>query len=629
MQRPSLVLVIPAWLAACGPTSSSPGDGGPGPDAASPDAIASDARPGDAGPGSDAVTPDGSTACLDPALPDVLAILTGGGADHAVTGPRGVLSGTAPALIAGAATERVTVNDDDRGVAFDPATGRWSWHGPLAAGANALSVRAHSAAGWAGPMTTTLTLGGAPAPEPDADLAATDHTVGAWFFSWFTGDPAWECSSPWWPVDGFAAWDGSVAWAKGQLLDMMDANLDVVGFQFDTKDPTLPWGVRWTNVERSLEAVRELLEEGYRPPRVIPFLDTAIVNALHHDATGQDIDVSTEAGRAELYDYLHVFFTAVDTFLGDRYRDAALATLAGRPMIAFWHTDTGSIVGGSNDFVLDLKARFLAEHGVTPYVIGHPNHFAQWAATDEVTLMFGPPAHFHQGGRDGAGEETINLTPGFWNPISNAWYLPRLGGSNYDTAWATAQGRRDQARHLYIDSWNETGEGSGVFAALLSTYTAADTGSCGTWVYRHDDSFAADASRHYIDVTAAQAAAWNDVPEDDALFLAHDLPATLRAGERRLATVVVRNTGDRAWTGAAGDALRATAGAALVDLAVLPLSDALDEIPDYGGLFRGRPRAFTVELRAPCEPGNHGLVLQLHRGAVPFGEALTWAITVE
>ena len=234
-------------------------------------------------------------------------------------------------------------------------------------------------------------------------------------------------------------------------------------------------------------------------------------------------------------------------------------------MIAFWHTDTGSIVGGSNDFVIDLKARFQAEHGVVPYVIGHPNDFSQWAATDEVTIMFGPPAHFHQSGRDGAGLETINLTPGFWNPISNDWYLPRQGGVNYDTAWATAQGRKDQARHLYIDSWNETGEGSGIFAAQLSSYGASDTGSCGSWVNLHADSFASDSPRHYIDVTATQAAAWNDV----------------------------------------GEAVT------------------------YGRLFRGRTRTFRLELAGACEPGGWTLQLRMARDGTPYGATIEIPVNIE
>jgi hypothetical protein len=297
-------------------------------------------------------------------------------------------------------------------------------------------------------------------------------------------------------------------------------------------------------------------------------------------------------------------------------------------MVAFWHTDTGSILGGSNDFVLDLKARFQADRGVEPYVIGHPNFWSQWSATDEVTLMFGPSSHAQRVGWDGAGKETMNITPGFWNPVSNTWYLPRAGGVSYDAAWGTAQAARALVDHLYIDSWNETGEGSGIFAALVRSYTAADSSSCGTWVNRHDEAWG-PTPRHYIETTATRAALWNDVPEDDAALVAHDLPATLAQGERRLVTVVMRNAGDRAWTAGAGDGLVVTQGTSwAVDL-VDAVDDARDEVAQYGGLFRGRPRAFTFEVTAPCVPGSHGLGFRMARGGgAGYGAPVSHAVTV-
>jgi hypothetical protein len=574
------------------------------------------------------VEPDANLACVEPPLGRVLAIHTAGGQDFTTASSRVVLTGTAPDLVSGVPTERITVNGSQGGVLFDATRGRFSFQGALAQGANSFQVRAEGGAQVSAPVEITVTLGGAPTAEAVPSAGGTDHRVGAWLFPWFTGDTGWECSSPWWPATGFASWDGSVAWAKGQLLDMMDANLDWAGVQYDTKDASLPWGVRFTNVVNVIEATRELLDEGYRPPLLIPFVDTAIANQLHLDAYGTNIDVSTEAGRAELYDYLHHFFAQTDAILGPRYSDAAIARYEGRPMVAFWHTDTGSIVGGSNAFVLDLKARFLAERGVEPYVIGHPNFWSQWPDTDEVTLMFGPSSHSQRVGWDGAGKETMNITPGFWNPISNPWYLPREGGVHYATAWAAAQAARALVNHLYIDSWNETGEGSGLFAALVRQYTASDSGSCSTWVHRHDESWG-PSSRHYIETTAAQAALWNDLPEDDAVLVAHDLPASLPQGARRLVTVVMRNAGDRAWTAGGGDSLRVTQGTSFaVDLAD-PIEDSRDEIPYYGGLFRGRPRAFTFEVTAPCAPGSYPLSFRMAKaGSTYYGATVTHTLAV-
>ena len=38
-------------------------------------------------------------------------------------------------------------------------------------------------------------------------------------------------------------------------------------------------------------------------------------------------------------------------------------------------------------------------------------------------------------------------------------------------------------------------------------------GSCGTWTYRHDESWGPTA-RHFIRTTADNAARWNDTPDD-------------------------------------------------------------------------------------------------------------------
>ncbi|MBI5494734.1 MAG: hypothetical protein HY904_06865 [Deltaproteobacteria bacterium] len=560
------------------------------------------APPADAAAPADAAVPVDAGACTPGALATGFTLQTGGGQPFSTAAPRVVLSGTLPADVGGTAVDAVHVNGSTRGTALDLGRRRWSWQGALEPGDNAFSMVARGGANASATLTTTVTLTAAPAAETAPAFGANEHYVGSWFFTWFTGDPAWECSSPWWPVAGFSAWNGSPEWARTQLLDMMDAHLDLVGLQYDTKDTTLPVGYRAQNVFNVMTAYRQLLEEGRRPPRMAMFLDTAILAALHKDRTGADLDVSGEPGRAEFYDYLHVYHSQLNTILGARWRDAAVATWGGRPILAFWHTDTGSIVGASSAFVADLKARFQAEFGVEPYLVAHPNLWSQYADTDEITQMFGPPQHFFEVGHDGAAHPTINITAGFWNPVSNPFYLPRLSGTNYDNAWAAALARRGAVRHLYIDSWNETGEGSGLLDAVPVNHDVTDTGSCGTWVSPHADGWG-PSSRHYIDVTAARAAEWNDNPEDDAELLVHDLPLTLQAGEVRAATVVVRNLGDAAWTAASGHGLRAGG------ISTAPVVD----LPAGARVVRGDVHAFPVVLAAPCTAGTVAVPLAMEK----------------
>jgi len=588
-----LIVLTLVW-AACGDDAASM-DGGTTRDAANLDVpVGADSEP---------ITDPCSTILGTPTIPTTLSIQTNGGADFTTASPWLVLTGTSAAT-----GGPITVNGSERAVRRDASLSTWSWLGPLEAeGENTFAVT-----DGADTRMIHVTLSTPPAAERAATFGAGAHFVGSWLFSWFNGDTSWECQSAWWPVDGFAAWDGSIAWARAQILDAMDAGIDVLGLQYDTMDPTLSWGRRFTNLQNVLRAWRELLDEGYRPPRLMMFLDTAIVNELYRMETGSDLDVSTAAGRDAFYEYVQTFEGELASIFGPRFIDAARARYDDRPMLAFWHTSSGSITGASEAFAADLKARYMADYGVEPYVVAHPNDWRTFTSTDEVTQMFGPPMHFFQSGRDGAGKPTINITPGFWNPTSNPFYLPREGGTHYEDAWTTALAHRAESDHLYIDSWNETGEGSGLFAAQPRSYGASDRGSCGTWINPHDEAWGADA-RAYIRATAARSAEWNDLPDEDATLVAHDLPAHLAPGEWRLVTVVMRNTGDRAW----GEETTLGLASASEGLVRAPSSPTpARAIPPYAGVARGMPEAFTFPIAA-CASGD--ITLQLRGPAGLFG----------
>lgn len=528
-------------------------------------------------------------------------------------GPYVVVTGTLPDAVAGSAVTSVEVGGSTRGVRLDVAHGVWTYvlaHDP---GDVTLSIVAKSTAGATAPLAAHVTLGGGTAPA--RDLGPGVHTVGSWMFTWFTGDTSWRCNSPWQPPGGFATWDGSAAWARTQLLDQMDAHLDLIGLQLDTDDATGPEGYRWTNVTHVIEAARGLWEEGYAPPRVFPFLDTAIIAQHWMDANGTTLDLSSDAGRAYLYAFAHAFYQAASTTLGATYEPAAVARWQGRPYVGMWHSVT--IDNESDASVMDFKARFHGDFGSDPYLVAHPNDWRLIPSVDEITLMFGPPMNFYSGGHDAAGAPTINVEAGFWNPVSNTFYLPREGGSHYDDAWASALAARATSSHVYIDSWNETGEGSGIFEAQPVTYAATDTGPCGSFANLHAEAWG-DTSRHYIDVTRTNASAWNDAPDLDAIVLASDVPATMRAGEQRWVTIVMQNTGDATWS-AGGPGLVAR-GAETFGVAtpVAPLGD----------VRRGHPAVITVLLTAPCTPGSHALRLGMTGSAGAFGAELSATVTV-
>ncbi|MBI2894538.1 MAG: hypothetical protein HYY06_13380 [Deltaproteobacteria bacterium] len=564
--------------------------------------------------GRDAARPE----CADDPPPRELAISTVG--PFATTSAFVVVTGALPD---GAVA--VEVDGSARGARFDADRGVFAYLLARQPGEQIdVEVISRDGAGvTTGPVAVEVSVGDA-GPLPGRDLDPAEHTVGTWMFTWFTGS-GWTCDSPWRPVGGFETWDGSVAWARGQLVDQLDARIDLVGLQLDTIDGEGPTGYRWRNVVAVLTAARELLDEGWAPPRLFPLVDTAILADFYAQATGRTLDLSTEEGREHLYGFARAFHEAAAEELGPRAAAFGEARTQGRPLVALWHSVT--IDGEDDAAIRDIKERFAAEFGAEPFLVAHPNDWRLYTEVDEITLMFGPPEHFFSGGRDADGRETLNIEAGFWNPTTNAFYLPRVGGGNYDDAWAQALAARDGSRRLYIDSWNETGEGSGIFEAEPVEYGADDRGPCGTWANLHAESWGPTA-RHYIDTTRANASTWNDAPDLDAEVVAHDLPETMRAGERRWATVAMRNRGDATWPFSDGPALAARGEDRFSVGAAAPLPDP-EADSHAGGIPRGGPALFPVLLTAPCSAGPATLRVGLvDGGGSAFGDELSWAVTV-
>ena len=93
----------------------------------------------------------------------------------------------------------------------------------------------------------------------------------------------------------------------------------------------------------------------------------------------------------------------------------------------------------------------------------------------------------------------------------------------------------------------------------------------------------------------------------------------------------MRNAGDAAWNASEGyrfgqndvlDSVRFAEVDALID-------DAQDDIPTFGGIFRGRPKTFAIELTAPDTAGTYETRWSMQQGeAGAFGEELVVSIEV-
>ena len=172
---------------------------------------------------------------------------------------------------------------------------------------------------------------------------------------------------------------------------------------------------------------------------------------------------------------------------------------------------------------------------------------------------------------------------------------------------------------MYIESWNEYDEGSGIYAAnagpaYIRPGSAAERlGSTDTWSATNDPY-------QYIRATANGARQFNETPDRDATIVAEDMPLELMPGETRTVTLVLRNEGDLSWTGAAGYGFaQHTEGGQTPFVAggAVAIDDARYEIPTYGGVFRGRPITVQFQVTAPEAGGTYATSWQMRQRIVP------------
>jgi hypothetical protein len=224
---------------------------------------------------------------------------------------------------------------------------------------------------------------------------------------------------------------------------------------------------------------------------------------------------------------------------------------------------------------------------------------------------------------------SAQLKGGYWDQnIRNPGdFLPRNGGRPYTNAWNLATHTRATLLRVYLESWNEYDEGTGMYAANTGApYIQPGSGNTNTDVW----SLANDPYE-YIKTTARGAGVFNDWPDHDAAIVWHNIPTRMRPGETRSATVIVRNEGDALWSEAAryrfsqsdSDAADFGHGRYLID-------DTQEDIPALGGIFRGRAKTFQITLTAPTQPGNYATHWgMLQENVEWFGQQISQNIYVE
>ncbi|OGV70506.1 MAG: hypothetical protein A2283_08720 [Lentisphaerae bacterium RIFOXYA12_FULL_48_11] len=239
----------------------------------------------------------------------------------------------------------------------------------------------------------------------------------------------------------------SVSWHRKQLLDMMDAGIDVL----------LPvyWGEPSQRLEGrpveqqtwsfaglpQLVAAREgLVAEGKNPPLIGLFYDTS---TLQWNSARSRVDLTTEEGRQWFYETIRDFFSL--------FPPAHWAMIDGRPVVFLY---SAGFASAHDQICFDyLKESFARDFGGrTPFVVREMS----WKVnTDSV---------YAWGGALGLKRHAVaSLGPGYDHsavPGRQPLIVSREDGNFYERNWVRFL--RKPTNMVFLETWNEFHEGTDI-----------------------------------------------------------------------------------------------------------------------------------------------------------------------
>ncbi len=446
-------------------------------------------------------------------------------------------------------------------------------------------------------------------------FSVSDHIVSTSFFCWY-GEGEWQVSSPWIPLEGRESWDGSVAFWKRMIKEAMAANIDVFYVEL------IP--VMEESRIRFFLALNELRREGWNVPKVCPFLDTEITYSL----LGYKANCGTEEGIDELIGHYIRFYRQYYAANTDQYADDFIYTQDGHPVLDIWHIQNKIL----NYYLLtreDVTSRLQAVFGEAHPIFNNSIKMINNAYSpcfnfcDERIYQF--EMQQYKIDKYWNGIKSSLLKPGYWdqNVRYPGYFLPRDGGVHFAQGWDQVLADTTIDR-VYIESFNEYDEGSGIYAARTDTVFRIPTNTnMDTWSVGND-------SWEYIKTNAEGAAAFNDFELLDAKIIRDNIPEEIEAGDSVTATIVIQNEGNFSWSHAKNIALGQHDDETDFGQGRYAINDDEDEITVYGGIFRGRVKVFTVQILAPETAGTYVTHWQMiQEGGDWFGDILTKTIEVK
>jgi ubiquinone/menaquinone biosynthesis C-methylase UbiE len=395
-------------------------------------------------------------------------------------------------------------------------------------------------------------------------------------FLWFRENEG-NVRGPWQPIGGRESWDGGVDFWRRQLKEMALSNMDAIYIhcinEYREQRLTL------------FRAYSQLRGQGWDLPKIAPFLDPL---GLWEKV---QIDVSTEIGKAAYVEPYLLFF---EDFAenNDEFASSYLFTIDSKLVITTWWVFwlIGDVSALSREDVLNrLRSRLgarIPQLNAGIYSISTALVDPDLSFTDERMIMFSGYSYGLQAVFNGI--HNWHVQPGYWdqNIRSPGYFLPRDGGRNYRLAWDAVVASVPHVHRVYVESWNEYDEGSGIYPADPN----------GLFVDRgmntYDDVYSATNDPfEYVSTTRRGASKINGRPAQKASI------QTVEYQEGVL-TVVVRNEGNDPWLDLSAYKLRfRMADGSAVEC---PFERAATE-PSFAefGFVRGEPVIIALATEKP------------------------------
>ena len=445
-----------------------------------------------------------------------------------------------------------------------------------------------------------------------------DPILSTTVFHWFTPTEG-NVSGPWEPLEGRANWTGEKQWWTGQIKQMMLAGFDIIYLHLISR-----FEQQRINF---FAAIRELRSRGYDVPKIAPFLDPFGI------WPPETIDISKKTGKNEFASHYIRFFEQFFQTNTDPLAETYLARIDNRVVLATWWVTY--ILNNLDSFrKADVESRLRKALGDRSSIFGDGIYMVTTALvdpdlpfSDERTVFFSGLSYcVHAVHND---IHSYHLQGGYWdqNIRRPGLFLPRNGGRVYKNVWQYVLKQCEPRHRIYVESWNEYDEGSGIYAAKPGPpFNPPELPPENT-----DRWSETDDPLEYVRTTAEGAAEFNGLPAHDAKILAHDVSPAMSPGQTASATVVVRNEGNALWSGRERFALaqKEDSPELSFESGRCEIDAAANETELYGGVFRGRPVTFTINFSAPASPGSYRMKWGMVHGDDDwFGEELEVQIDV-